>query len=96
MYVRTLAPGQAFTLLVDIDVLAEDEPSRSLNQVDHYITVGREPDAPGRKGRLYLYDPFPREGSQILYSDNPGFWVQFRTAGGRWKTVYKVTHTRPG
>ena len=95
-YAKTLAPGEAFTLLVDSDVLAEDEDRRSLSQVNHYVTLGREPDAPGRKGRIYLYDPWPRVGSQLLYSNDTNFWAYFTTAGGRWKSVYKVTRTRPG
>ena len=34
---------------------------------DHFITVGREPDEKG--GLRYLYDPYPRTGSQIIYLD---------------------------
>ena len=37
---------------------------------------------------MFLYDPYPRVGTQLLRSGDPGFWTLFETADGRWKASY--------
>ncbi|HEX6944602.1 MAG TPA: hypothetical protein VF196_00305 [Casimicrobiaceae bacterium] len=82
-YVKDLKPGEAFIVLVDTDVLDKKVRARNLDQTNHYVVVGKT-----AKGQRFLYDPYPREGVQILGWNNPNFWTLFETDDGRWKSVY--------
>jgi hypothetical protein len=97
--VAKLDPGDAFTLNVDSDELERDphQPISLMREINHFVTLGKEkkPAAEGKKPRIYLYDPYPREGmSQFVYSDNPEFWYFFEDAHGTWKSVLLVGHTK--
>lgn len=96
-FLDKLMPGQAYSVLVDTGRGNPDKThTHEATESDHFITVGREPEAKG--GLRYLYDPFPRVGSQIIYIDGEDretrFWPYFEVdpteAGGQ--DVFKRTH----
>ena len=70
-------------MLAGTNVLGEDVKTRNLDQVNHYVVLGRDTG-----GKVFLYDPYPRVGTQLLRSGDPGFWALFETAGGHWKASY--------
>lgn len=62
-----LRPGQAWTVLIDLEDVEATDPS----QTDHVITVGCFPNKlPEERDAIYLYDPFPRTGSQLVLKDS--------------------------
>ena len=90
-YVRSLKRNQAFIMLVDTSVLAPTVKSRNLDQTNHYVVVGKD-----SSGRAFLYDPYPRVGTQFLRGDAPqqAFWTLFENAQGQWKSVYIFARPR--
>ena len=83
-YVRGLKSRQAFILLVDTSVLDPKTTTRNLSQTNHYVVVGKD-----ASGKSFLYDPFPRVGTQFVRSSNPqAFWSLFENQEGQWKSVY--------
>lgn len=84
-YVRGLKPRQAFIMLVDTSLLLHKTKTRNLEQTNHYVVVGKDAG-----GSIFLYDPFPRVGTQFLRSSAPqqAFWTLFENAQGDWKSVY--------
>jgi hypothetical protein len=84
-YVRGLKRRQAFIMLVDTSVLAHETKTRNLDQTNHYVVVGKDAD-----GKAFLYDPYPRVGTQLLRQNTPqgAFWTLFENAQGDWKSVY--------
>jgi len=58
---------------------------RNLAQTNHYVVVGKDAG-----GQAFLYDPYPRVGTQFLRSNAPqqAFWTLFENAQGDWKSVY--------
>ena len=83
-YVRDLKPRQAFVMLVDTDVLDPGTRTRNLDQTNHYVVVGRDGE-----GKSFLYDPYPRVGTQLIRSTDPAnFWSLFENKEGQWKSVY--------
>ncbi len=83
MFARSLKKGESYIVLAGTNVLAEGVKTRSLSQVNHYVVVGRDAG-----GKIFLYDPYPRVGTQLLRSGDPNFWTLFETADGRWKASY--------
>ncbi len=87
-FVDALRPGEAWLLAVDLHQ-GDPTPNRTNHKVaelDHGITLGREPLDKG--GRVYLYDPAPKAGSQIFFVQNltdsateTGFWPYFEVPG---------------
>ena len=90
-YVRDLKRRQAFIMLVDTSVLAQGTKTRNLSQTNHYVVVGKDAE-----GKAFLYDPFPRVGTQFLRSNAPqqAFWTLFENAQGEWKSVYIFARPR--
>lgn len=84
-YVRGLKRRQAFIVLVDTSVLAHETKTRNLSQTNHYVVVGKDAD-----GKAFLYDPYPRVGTQLLRQNasQGAFWTLFENAQGDWKSVY--------
>jgi hypothetical protein len=84
-YVRGLKPRQAFIMLVDTSVLAHATKTRNLAQTNHYVVVGKDGG-----GQAFLYDPYPRVGTQFIRPGAPqqAFWTLFENAQGDWKSVY--------
>jgi hypothetical protein len=84
-YVRnSLKPRQAFIMLVDTSILAPTTKARSLSQTNHYVVVGKD-----GAGKSFLYDPYPRVGTQLIRSSDPqSFWSLFENQQGQWKSVY--------
>jgi hypothetical protein len=65
-------------------VLAPTTKSRNLEQTNHYVVVGKDGD-----GKAFLYDPYPRVGTQLIRSGDPqNFWSLFENQEGQWKSVY--------
>jgi hypothetical protein len=83
MFARGLKNGQSYIILAGTNVLPEGVKTRNLSQVNHYVVLGRDGN-----GKMFLYDPYPRVGTQLLRSGDPGFWTLFETADGRWKASY--------
>jgi hypothetical protein len=83
MFARSLKKGESYIVLAGTNVLAEGVKTRNLSQVNHYVVVGRDAG-----GKVFLYDPYPRVGTQLLRSGDPNFWTLFETADGRWKASY--------
>ena len=83
MFAKSLKKGESYIVLAGTNVLAEGVKTRSLAQVNHYVVVGRDAG-----GKIFLYDPYPRVGTQLLRSGDPNFWSLFETADGRWKASY--------
>jgi hypothetical protein len=83
-FVAALRPGEAWLLAID---LHQGNPQQNrtdfkVAELNHGITVGREPLDKG--GRVYLYDPAPKTGSQIFFvqsltdgASEVGFWPYF-------------------
>jgi len=84
-YVRnSLKPRQAFIMLVDTSVLAPTTKTRNLAQTNHYVVAGKD-----AAGKSFLYDPYPRVGTQLIRSSDPqSFWSLFENQQGDWKSVY--------
>jgi len=76
-----LKPGQAWILNVGTDVLDPEVKIRSTKLVNHYVVLGKD-----ASGSAFLYDPYPRVGSQVLRSGQ--FDPYFKSADGVWKSVY--------
>lgn len=83
MFARDLKRGNSYILLVGTNVLAPGVMTRNLSQVNHYVVLGKDAN-----GKVFLYDPYPRVGTQLLRSSDPNFWTLFETADGRWKASY--------
>jgi hypothetical protein len=83
MFARQLKAGQSYILLAGTNVLAPETKSRNLSQVNHYVVLGKDAN-----GKVFLYDPYPRVGTQLLRSGDPGLWTLFEAADGRWKASY--------
>ncbi len=99
-WMDSLTPGEAYMVLIDMD-RGNTDPSlnKDRSQSDHWITLGREPSGSGGKGggRTYLYDPWPKAGSQITFvtaaNRDTAFWPYFEVdpnAAGR-QDVFKRT-----
>jgi hypothetical protein len=90
-YVRSgLKARQAFIMLVDTSVLAHETKSRNLSQTNHYVVVGKDAG-----GKAFLYDPYPRVGTQFIRSSDPqAFWSLFENQEGDWKSVYIFARPR--
>lgn len=84
-YVRnSLKKRQAYIMLVDTSVLAPTTKTRNLSQTNHYVVVGKDAG-----GQAFLYDPYPRVGTQFIRSSDPqAFWSLFENREGDWKSVY--------
>ena len=91
-------PG--FALMVHVDTgerkrTQTDTPFKAnQEQGNHYVTVGSTRDP---SPRIYLYDPLPRVGAQLIYEDtNPDdFWSLFETAEKDFKWVSVISVTEP-
>jgi hypothetical protein len=83
MFSRNLKKGESYIVLAGTNVLAEGVKTRNLDQTNHYVVLGRDAN-----GKMFLYDPYPRVGAQLLRSGDPNFWTLFETADGRWKASY--------
>jgi hypothetical protein len=83
MFARDLKRGDSYILLVGTNVLAPGVMTRNLSQVNHYVVLLKDAN-----GKVFLYDPYPRVGTQLLRSTDPNFWTLFETADGRWKASY--------
>lgn len=90
-YMKRLKPGDAYTVHVDTDTLGTGTKP-AVAQGNHFVTIGKEL---GKDGKIYLYDPYPRTGSQMMYKDDAGFWTLFETKDGRWKWSMLIARTRP-
>ena len=44
--------------------------------------------------QVFLYDPYPREGSQIKSPDDPDFWTIFTNKDDDFKSTYVVSKTK--
>jgi len=82
-YFRDLKAREAFVMLVDTSVLAPTTRTRNLDQTNHYVVVGKD-----AAGKAFLYDPYPRVGTQLIRSGDQSFWTLFKNAQGQWKSVY--------
>jgi len=82
-YFRDLKAREAFVMLVDTSVLARSTRTRNLDQTNHYVVVGKD-----AAGKAFLYDPYPRVGTQLIRSGDQSFWTLFKNAEGQWKSVY--------
>ena len=82
-YFRDLKAREAFVMLVDTSVLAPTTRTRNLDQTNHYVVVGKD-----AAGKAFLYDPYPRVGTQLIRSGDQSFWTLFQNAQGQWKSVY--------
>ena len=82
-YFRDLKAREAFVMLVDTSVLAPTTRTRNLDQTNHYVVVGKD-----AAGKAFLYDPYPRVGTQLIRSGDQNFWTLFKNAEGQWKSVY--------
>jgi hypothetical protein len=83
MFARNLKRGQSYILLVGTNVLAPGVRTRNLSQVNHFVVLGRDSG-----GKVFLYDPYPRVGAQLLRSGDANFWTLFENAEGDWKASY--------
>lgn len=83
MFARNLKRGESYILLVGTNILQPGVMSRNLGQVNHYVVLGRD-----QAGKVFLYDPYPRVGTQLLRQGDAGFWPLFKAADGRWKASY--------
>ena len=80
-YFRDLKAREAFVMLVDTSVLAPTTRTRNLDQTNHYVVVGKD-----AAGKAFLYDPYPRVGTQLIRSGDQNFWTLFKNV--QWKSVY--------
>jgi hypothetical protein len=83
MFARNLKKGESYILLVGTNTLDPGVMTRNLSQVNHFVVLGKDSG-----GKVFLYDPYPRVGTQFLRSSDPNFWTLFETADGRWKASY--------
>jgi len=83
MFAKSLKSGDAYILLTGTNVLPKGTQVRSLKQTDHYVVLGKD-----ASGSIFLYDPWPRVGAQLLRSKDPSFWTLFMNAEGEWKASY--------
>lgn len=85
-----LTPGESWLVQVDTNVLKHGE-AKDVGQVDHFVTIGKRGD------EVYLYDPWPRAGSQMIWrKDKPGdFTDYFINAHGDMKYSEFLSRTSP-
>ena len=83
MFAKGLKPGNSFILLTGTSVLEKGVKTRNLSQTNHYVVLGKDAN-----GKIFLYDPYPRVGTQLLRSRDPNFWTLFENAEGEWKASY--------
>ena len=83
MFARNLKRGESYILLVGTNTLDPGVKTRNLGQVNHFVVLGKDSG-----GKIFLYDPYPRVGTQFLRSGDANFWTLFETADGRWKASY--------
>jgi hypothetical protein len=93
-----LHPGEAWLVQVDTDV--RDASAPDVSQVDHFVTIGRVASATEDDSGIYLYDPWPRQGSQLVFKSrsHDDFWAYFRAfdaQGRRWKYSEWTSRTDP-
>ena len=95
VFTDQIAPGEAYVLHVDTDVY--EGGMRSSKQDNHFIIVGKDPKADaGGVFRIFQYDPYPREGPQLMRSADPGFWTLFTNKDGLPKAVFITSKTTAG
>ena len=83
MFSRSLKNGQSYIILAGTNVLPRAcRPAISPRSTTTSCSAGT------RNGKMFLYDPYPRVGTQLLRSGDPGFWTLFETEDGRWKASY--------
>jgi len=63
-----LAPGESWLVQVDTDVSPPGQSAKS-GHADHFVTIGCKPGKTPEEGGVYLYDPWPRKGSQTIMRD---------------------------
>jgi len=91
-WIASLMPGETYMVFVDLTTGDPANPGQEppSGAGGHYITLGR---APGEGNRVYLYDPEPRRGSQILWLDavdwEQDVWPYFEIPGH--KDLFKCT-----
>ena len=68
-------------------MLAPGVMTRNLSQVNHYVVLGKDAD-----GKVFLYDPYPRVGTQLLRSDRPELLDAVRDRG---RALEGLLHLRP-
>lgn len=83
MYAKSLKPGDSYIVLTGTNVLPTEVKRRSLDQTDHYVVLGKDPS-----GSVFLYDPWPRVGTQLLRSKDANFWTLFMNKEGDWKASF--------
>ena len=83
MFAKSLKPGNAYVLLTGTNVLPAGTRRRALDQTDHYVVLGKD-----ASGSIFLYDPWPRVGTQLLRSADPNFWTLFFNKEGEWKASF--------
>ena len=95
MFARSLKKGESYIILAGTNVLAPGVMTRNLSQVNHYVVLGRDAN-----GKTFLYDPYPRVGTQLLRQGDPasGRCSRPRTGAGRPATssCAPTSEHRPG
>jgi hypothetical protein len=71
-----LALGEKYHVLVDTDVRPGHRTDHSPLELNHWVMIAAVGSSAARR-RLVLYDPYPREGKQICFQDDPGFYKPF-------------------
>jgi hypothetical protein len=95
-----LEVGEAMLLLVDTDVPDPNRRMRRIGDLNHWVTVGKRratTDAPKSKvydkprdWMLWMYDPYPRVGTQLMDETSPGFFLLLSDEKGVPKSVYRM------
>lgn len=76
--------GQKYMVNVDTDVrLAHRNTDRRMApEANHWTMIAR---VGSQSKRIVLYDPYPREGKQIMFEDDAAFWKYFENDDGAWR-----------
>ena len=83
MFAKSLKPGQRLRPADRDQRSPRRARGNAADQTDHYVVLGKD-----ASGSIFLYDPWPRVGTQLLRSADPNFWTLFFNKEGEWKASF--------
>jgi hypothetical protein len=92
-----LKHGERYHVLIDTDVRAAHRKDYATGEVNHWVMIAAVGSSKAEP-RVVLYDPYPREGKQVVFKDEPGFWKPFENDakdGGAFRGCLIATRSRP-
>lgn len=90
--------GQKYHVIIDTDVRLGHRTDYAQGEVNHWVMIAAV-GTNKAKPRIVLYDPYPREGGQLMFRDEPGFSKPFKNdpaQGGAFRGCIIATKSGAG